>query len=185
MHSPSEKRWFLLTATPLDHENGGAVISHQDITARHLAEIENQFRVLLNDAIHRLTDAGEITATYARMLAEHLRADRCAYAEVEADEDHFVITVDYTTGSVSSIVGRYAMSQFGTEALRLMHVGEAYVVHDVDADARILKADLASYRQTEIQSVVCVPLFKHGRFAAVMAVHMSTPRVWPDNELSL
>ena len=37
--SPDEIRWFLMTAEPLRRAEGGAVISHSDITARKLNEI--------------------------------------------------------------------------------------------------------------------------------------------------
>lgn len=38
-HSPTEKRWFLMTVTPFKGMFGGAVVSHVDITQRKLAEI--------------------------------------------------------------------------------------------------------------------------------------------------
>src|SRR5262245_965624 len=47
-HSPSEKRWFLMSVTPLDGERGGAVVAHNDITARKQAEeaiIESESRL--------------------------------------------------------------------------------------------------------------------------------------------
>ncbi len=37
-HSPREERWFLMQAAPLNFENGGAVISHVDISSRVLTE---------------------------------------------------------------------------------------------------------------------------------------------------
>ena len=37
-HSPNEKRWFLMSVTPLGGERGGAVVTHTDITARKQAE---------------------------------------------------------------------------------------------------------------------------------------------------
>ncbi|MDO9236133.1 MAG: PAS domain S-box protein [Aquabacterium sp.] len=37
-HSPDEKRWFSLSATPLGAAGQGGVVSHIDITARRLAE---------------------------------------------------------------------------------------------------------------------------------------------------
>ncbi len=37
-HSPTEKRWFLMTVTPFKGTRGGAVVSHVDITQRKLAE---------------------------------------------------------------------------------------------------------------------------------------------------
>jgi PAS domain S-box-containing protein len=33
-HSPSQRRWFLLTAAPLRYAGGGAIVSHVDITSR-------------------------------------------------------------------------------------------------------------------------------------------------------
>lgn len=74
----------------------------------------------LDITLRPLSDPGDIVATAARLLGEHLEADRCAYAEVEADEDHFTITGDYTRGTTLSIVGHFAMSAFGAEVLRLM-----------------------------------------------------------------
>ena len=39
-HSPSESRWFLGRVTPLAIEQGGAVVSHMNITTRKLMEFE-------------------------------------------------------------------------------------------------------------------------------------------------
>jgi len=48
-HSPEEHRWFLMRVSPLRSDEGGAVVSHIDITARRLAEedrahLEDQLR---------------------------------------------------------------------------------------------------------------------------------------------
>ncbi len=48
-HSPDEHRWFLMRVSPLRGDEGGAVVSHMDITARKLAEedrahLEDQLR---------------------------------------------------------------------------------------------------------------------------------------------
>ncbi|HEY7182964.1 MAG TPA: PAS domain S-box protein, partial [Blastocatellia bacterium] len=47
-HSPSEKRWFLMSATPLGGERGGVVVTHTNITERRRAEeaiIESESRL--------------------------------------------------------------------------------------------------------------------------------------------
>ena len=47
-HSLSEERWFLMTVTPLKGEQGGAVITHSNITERKRAEralLENEARL--------------------------------------------------------------------------------------------------------------------------------------------
>ena len=37
-HSPNKQRWFLMLVTPLKRSEGGAVVAHNDITERKLAE---------------------------------------------------------------------------------------------------------------------------------------------------
>ncbi|HKP70256.1 MAG TPA: PAS domain S-box protein [Pyrinomonadaceae bacterium] len=54
-HSPENKRWFLLTVSPLTRTGGGAVVSHQNVTERRLAEqqireSEARFRMMADNA---------------------------------------------------------------------------------------------------------------------------------------
>jgi PAS domain S-box-containing protein len=137
----------------------------------------------LAEATQPLTDPADIMATSARLLAEHLDVDRCAYAEVE-DQSTYVITGDHTRG-VASIVGRWELASFGAEHLRLMLAGEPYVVDDAEADPRVPAEYLQAYRATDIRAVVCVPLHKDGRLTAAMAVHQRTPRRWRPEEVKL
>jgi PAS domain S-box-containing protein len=141
------------------------------------------FLVLLDDATRPLDAPEEITVTAARLLGEHLDVDRCAYADVEADEDTFNLTGDYNRG-VPSIVGRYRFAQFGSECRRLMRAGAAYVVEDSETDIRT-DGVRGAYRQTLIRAVICVPLLKSGRFVAAMAVHQTAPRRWASQEIDL
>jgi len=131
-----------------------------------------------------LSDPAEVMQVTARLLGQHMGVNRCAYAEVHADEDRFRLTGDYTQG-VHSIVGHYAFSQFGADCLRLMRGNQPYVVHDIDTDPRAADMDLAAYRLTSIQAVICIPLHKDGRFVAAMAVHQRMPRQWHAREVEL
>jgi signal transduction histidine kinase/PAS domain-containing protein len=143
-------------------------------------------RLLLrvDDAVRPLVAPDDITYTAARVLGEHLRVHRCAYAFVEPDEDTFTLTGNYTHG-VHSIVGRYRFRQFGAECLRLMREGEPYVVSDSLSDPRIDEEDRKAYLLTAIRAVICVPIRKSGQFVAAMAVHMQTPRRWTQPEVEL
>ncbi|CAA9299355.1 MAG: Two-component system sensor histidine kinase [uncultured Gemmatimonadetes bacterium] len=148
-------------------------------------ERRSEFLAELGQALQPITDPGEVVATAVRMLGQHLRADRCAYAEVEDDEDHFVIPGYSTRGDTASIVGRYAMSAFGAETLRLMRADLPYVVDDMLADPRVTEGDRAAYEQTQIRAVISMPLHKAGRFVAGMAVHQRTPRRWLSEDVEL
>jgi PAS domain S-box-containing protein len=150
---------------------------------RSSSDERNRFLVELDDATRSLESPEEITHTAARLLGVYLDVNRCAYADVEPDEDTFYLTGDYTAG-VPSTVGRYAFSQFGAECLRLMRSDEPYIVTDSETDPRAAQVRDA-YRSARIRSVICVPLKKKGRFVAGMAVHQITPREWTDDEVEL
>lgn len=154
-------------------------------SARYFAKAGAQNRLLeeINGAIRPLFDAEEITLTAATMLGKYLAVNRCAYADVEADQDTFNLIDNYNNG-VHSIVGRYKFAQFGAECLRLMRAGLPYVVEDSESDLRTDEVR-DSYRATAIRSVICVPVIKGGRFVAAMAVHATAPRVWRDDEIKL
>ncbi|MET0533853.1 MAG: ATP-binding protein [Steroidobacter sp.] len=137
----------------------------------------------LDDVMRPLVEASEITLAAAVHLGHYLNVNRCAYADVEADEDTFNLTGNYNR-EVPSIVGRYRFTDFGDECLRMMRAGEAYVVEDSELDPRT-QSVLSAYRQTVIRAVICVPLLKAGRFTGAMAVHQSQPRRWQRDEVEL
>jgi PAS domain S-box-containing protein len=155
--------------------NGARVRAHRNERYRLLHHIDEAFR--------KLNEPEAVTLAAAELVGRHLHANRCAYADVEADGDTFNLTGNYNDG-VPSIVGRYRFSAFGQECLSLMRQGLPYVVEDSETDHRT-EATLQAYRATQIRSVVCVPLMKEGRFVAAMAVHQATPRRWRADEVAL
>lgn len=181
-------RWFLTRVNPSRNADGAIIRwfgTNTDIDEQRRMSERNRFILEIDEAVRPLESPEEITLTLARLLGEYLAADRCAYAEVEPDEDHFVVPGDYTRNDVQSIVGHYRMADFGTEVLRLMRANQPYAVDDVTTDERVTEADLAAYRLTGVQAVICVPLHKNGRFSACMAVHQKTPRRWLPEEIEL
>ncbi|MBL8268916.1 PAS domain S-box protein [Steroidobacter sp.] len=142
-----------------------------------------EFLLSLDQTIRPLLDALEIVQAAASALGRHLQVNRCAYADVESDLDTFNLTGDYNDG-VPSAVGRYRFSEFGAECLRLMRLGQPYIVEDSETDPRS-QSVLASYRHMQIRSVICVPLLKAGKFSAAMAVHQIRPRRWRQEEVDL
>ncbi|MDB5327944.1 MAG: multi-sensor hybrid histidine kinase [Phycisphaerales bacterium] len=179
--------WFLVRAQAARNEAGAIVRwfgTCTDIEGRKRAGARDRLLIDLDDAVRPLTNAASITATYARLLGEHMGADRCAYADVETDQDTFNLTGDYNAEGVPSIVGRYSFTQFGREVLRLMRADEPYVVEDIDSHDPPPE-DTTAYRATMIQAVICVPLHKDGRFVAAMAVHQRVRRQWLAEDVQL
>ncbi|GAA2697906.1 anti-anti-sigma factor [Actinosynnema pretiosum] len=155
-----------------------------DTSPGRAAEERGRFLAGLEVELQRLEDAGEVMTAATRLLGEHLGADRCAYAEAEADQDHFTMSGDHATG-LPPLTGRFAMSSFGADALLAMRAGEPWVVRDSEGDPRLTDAERPVYRRTGIRAVICLPLLRGGRFAAALAVHQAGPRRWTPAEVEL
>ncbi|WP_233225788.1 SpoIIE family protein phosphatase [Amycolatopsis sp. CA-126428] len=160
---------------------GGVLL---DASGRRSEAERQRFLAEFERGLQELDDAEDVMAYAARSLGEHLGADRCAYAEAEDDEDHFLMSGDHATG-LPPLPGRFAMSAFGDGCMRAMRAGRSWVVADSRHDDRLEPADLDAYRVTGIRAVICVPLLRGGRFVAAMAVHQATVREWTDAEVEL
>jgi PAS domain S-box-containing protein len=179
-------RWFLASAVPTRDAEGrliGWFGTATDIQDQKYTESTLRLLVQLAEATRTEDDPLAVIATTERLLRIHLGANRCAYAEVEEDNDHFSVEMDDCEGC-ASIVGRYPLASFGPRALRDLRAGRPYVVRDIDSDVD-RPEDLSAYRQTQIQAVVCVSLVKEERMVGLMAVHQTTPRQWTDEEIAL
>ncbi|HEX3132677.1 MAG TPA: PAS domain-containing protein, partial [Planctomycetota bacterium] len=141
------------------------------------------FLVHLDDATRPLESAEAITSTAAQLLGEYLQVNRCAYADVEPDENTFNLTGDYNR-DVPSIIGRYWFVQFGNECLSAMRANVPFVIEDSDHDPRTASVREV-YRQTHIRAAICVPMCRNGRLVAAMAVHAVSARAWAQDDIDL
>jgi PAS domain S-box-containing protein len=145
----------------------------------------NRFLLRLDDALRPLTNADAMMQAAAELLGKHLDVNRCAYGDIESDQNTMNLTGDYNRGGlVRSIVGRLKFSEFGEDVMRLMRENEPYVVNDVEAETAIAP-HLEAYRSRQIRAVICVPVHKESRLVAAMAVHSLTPRKWTAAEIDL
>jgi anti-anti-sigma factor len=154
-----------------------------DITETKAAQERARFFAELERALQLLHDPRQIMAEVARRLGEHLRVDRCVYGEIAADQEQFVVTGDYTAGSLPHLVGRYPVSAFGKLLADALRSGRPSVVRDVETDERLGEADRQSYRDILIRASVTVPVLKAGRLMATLTLHHVEPRNWTDPEV--
>ena len=70
--APSGERWFTISAVPLSVLDGGAVVSHTDITERKRAELEEQQSRQELAHFTRVSTMGELTASVAHELNQPL-----------------------------------------------------------------------------------------------------------------
>lgn len=148
-------------------------------------ESEERFRFLndLAGAMRVVSSPEEVMAVTARMLGQHLKASRCAYANVGEDGDEFEILHDFTDGCAST-VGSYRLALFGAKAVDILGRAETLVLRDVGSE---LEPDDGAdmFQAIGIGAVIVCPLVKDGALRAMMAVHQTEPRNWQPQEITL
>ena len=188
-----EWRRFATRAVPMFDE-GGTLIEwvgiHTDITERREQQAalqESRARLQFLDDLGRATaeasDPEAIMATTTRMLAAHLDVDHCAYSHFDADGDGFTISGEWSARPDHSLVGQYRLADFGAVAAETLRAGRPLILADIAAS--VGPAAAAQSAAAQVAATICVPLIRHGRLVATVAVHHSAPRDWSDAEVSL
>jgi len=145
---------------------------------------ERESLLMQIDAVtHVATDPAEITYKAARLLGLHLEVSRCAYAEVEYDQDTITVIGNFVDG-LPSMVGSYTLRQFSSSAYDLLSIGEPFIVDDTEADPDCA-AGIESFRAAGVRATISYPLMKEDRLTAILAVHSVTPRRWHPQEVTL
>ncbi|QFZ24222.1 PAS domain S-box protein [Saccharothrix syringae] len=185
----ADGRWlWLRTRAQVVRDAAGAPVRVRgmlaDVTRRRGAEQRNRFLEALERRLQGVDDPERVMAAATGLLREHLAADRCAFAVVEDDGDHFVLSDDRADG-VPPLRGRFALSGFGEQALRALRAGRPWVVADVARDPGLVGVDRDAYGRVGIRAVVFVPLLHDGRFVAGLAVHQASVRHWEPAEVDL
>jgi len=162
-----------------------------DVTDRkrqreELEASEERLRLLdrLSDATRAVTEATAIMSITAQMLGEYLNVTRCAYADVELDNDRFTIRSDWSAPGVPSSAGVYSLDLFGPQATDNLRNGRKLVVNDVDRELGD-EGGGRMFNAIGIKAIITAPLVKDGRLVAMMAVHSAAPRRWTDREISI
>ncbi len=154
-------------------------------SAQQLASDETRLRLLdaLNRATANLADADDILKTTTKTLGEHMRLSCCAYADMDADENGFTIRGDWSAPGSPSIVGHHHLADFGALAVDNLRAGQPFIVNNNLEE--LAPHEAAAFQSIGITATICMPLVKHGRLLALMAIHDKVPRVWTDTELAL
>ncbi|RZI76912.1 MAG: PAS domain S-box protein [Pseudomonas sp.] len=176
---------------PLAESDGGYVTIFRDRTAEHEAEAalrESEARLrffgALEERLFGAATADDAMRAAAEMLGQQISASRCAYADVDADNDRFWIRNDFTAPGIATSAGTYSLDLFGPRASAELRQGQTLIVRDVAGE---LGPDegRAMFQSIGIEAIVCCPLVKQGHLAAMMAVHQDIPRDWSASEIAL
>jgi signal transduction histidine kinase/CheY-like chemotaxis protein len=186
--------YFTFSYTPLRDDEGriaGFYCTSTETTSnvlveQRLRESETRLRFMneLDERLRGSADAGGAMRAAAEHLARHLHASRTAYADVDADNDRFIIRDDYTVPGLDSSAGTYSLDLFGPRAAADMRGGQTLVIRDIAAELA-LGEGREMFTAIGIRAIVCCPLIKDGRLVAMMAVHQDMPRDWRDTDIAL
>jgi len=116
-HSPAERRWFLMRATPLDRDGERYVaVVHLDVTERRRAEVEvgrhaaelqarTETLALLNGIVgHDIRNDMEAVLGYAERLADRLEGEDRREIEEVIRAGRGVVDLTRTVGDLVSVV---------------------------------------------------------------------------------
>lgn len=139
----------------------------------------------LNDATRGLRDADDLMFELVKRVGMHFAVTRCTYGEIDAGQEHLIVSRDYT-GGVASLAGRHRLEDFGPALVRDLKAGLTVVVPDVALDPRTKDEHcVRSFAAIDTRSLLCVPLVKQGHFAALFVLLHADPRRWSDDEAAL
>ena len=184
-----------LTVSPVHDRHGliiGASKTSRDITTRkqweaNLVRSEEAQRLLvgIHDATRGLQDPAAVMRETVTRVGEHFLVTRCAYGEVHETEDEITITRGFTR-DLPTAAGRYPLDVFGPLMIGELKAGRTVIIGDVGVDP-LTDTPLAheTYGRMQIVSMVCVPLLRGRRLAAILVMCDSRPRQWTADEAHL
>ncbi|HYN27936.1 MAG TPA: diguanylate cyclase, partial [Burkholderiales bacterium] len=193
-HSPTEQRWFLMTATPLagDHPNG-AVVMHLNVTEKKRAEvrIRRQNRVYavlsgINSAIVRIRSRDELFREVCRIAVEDgkFRMAWIGLAEPDLGKARLVSWMGADDGYLDEVglaLRNVALDQgAGGRALRERR---PIVFNDVETDAQVVFRKEALARG--YRSLAVLPLLVGENVVGVLALYAGEVGFFDENEMKL
>jgi PAS domain S-box-containing protein len=190
MQGPDDGTWYSILAIPMA---GGIHVYGQDVTRRRQAEkalIQNEqreaFLLKFSDAIRPLADPLDIQEAAARVLGEHLRADRAFYCDVVIKDgvECFSTQRMYHTCNAPLPLGLARVDRMA-KLLSECRRGQTIVINDLESDPRLNDRERASCHFMQMMAVICVPLIKNGRFMACFMVHQSHACCWTPQGISV
>jgi PAS domain S-box-containing protein len=140
------------------------------------------FLLKLSDALRPLSDPVAMTGAAARLLGEHLKANRVCYADIDGDE--FVMRHMYESG-VTRLSDRGPVTCMGAAMLDAYRRGDAVAVHDAYTDPRLTEKERAGLQKNSIAAFAMVVMLKNGQWVSSLGVHSATARIWTQSEMDL
>jgi signal transduction histidine kinase len=166
------------------------LLAFEDITERKRSERqlkENECRqaalVAIGDQMRQTGDIQALIGSSLQIVVNALGVSRAGYGTVDAPGEYLTIESDCGDGTVSSIVGRYRLEDYGDGLSGRFLRGEIISIPDVRTNPTTAR-DSDRWEALQIRAAINVPLLEHGRFSAMLFLHSSTARIWTESDLN-
>jgi signal transduction histidine kinase len=159
-----------------------AVAQSRAQEALRRSEQRQEFLLQLGDALHPLTDAGDLQATVAQVLGQHLGVDQAYYVDLHEATREFVAARAWHRPDAPLPARRYPLSAW---AMPCLVDGHTWVCRDADTGAGPAAAPQDGGHAAASRAAIVVPLLRQQRLAALLVVAQRTPRSWTAQEVSL
>jgi len=183
---PGEQHFWLASYFPVHNPSGellGVNVAVRDVTARKQAEADTLFLLDLAECIRFAANADELTWAVAVALGEHVKVNRCAFVEINTEQNQFLVQRDYHP-HIPSLVGSYPLGSFGPLLIDAGRAGQTTTIANVTRDGRTI-GHIESYKRFGVGAFVVAPLLRDGVLVSALAVASAEPRQWSEREVSL
>jgi PAS domain S-box-containing protein len=181
----NHRRYWLCSYYPVHNAGGellGVNVAVREITEQKQAEANTLFLLDIGERIRFATDSDELLGAMAAALGEHLHASRCAFVDIDVDEDRISVRRDYHPQTPSR-AGNYSLSTLPSTLLETVRSSQTSIVKDVKSDPRAAEFAEQAW-QLGIGAYVAVPLTRAGKLTAVLALATEQPHEWHEREIT-
>lgn len=167
-----------------DGSIGGVLCIVTETTERVQFERRQAFLLELGQTLPSIREPEQIQNIALRRLGEALGASRVFYGEDNGDDATFEVRQAYVRDG-GPMIGRHRYRDFGRELLPVLRAGGSVVREDIAREALLNAGEKALATGLDLAAALHVPLLRHGRLEAVLAIHYNRPHAFSEHERRL
>ena len=178
-------KWIESSWTPIGEKNSGEVaVLFKDVTERRNTEERQAYSLKLTHVLQSVSNAEDIQRAASELLGKHLKCDRVLYADVNVNDETYIIKDNYFRQGIEKVIGKFPLSSFGTITQKFKQ-GENLVLKDVSLDEGYGENERNNLKAINVIAALAMPVLKDNQLVAVLSAHHVTPRIWTTSDIAI